>query len=897
MCGGELEIAKRSYQAKTACKSDKSLENLKEKNMGDLTSFAVHRCRFIDFAPSPINALAFPPLPLPSLKGKTPENERARTREKLFGTLAVGRANGDIELCEWSGEEGAHQSAQAWVVQKTLAGPSPSKVDSLAFTLRHPDTFTPTHVPSHSDLRLFSSGGGSEVVEWDLQRGCVRRTISSQGGSIWCIAANPASTLLALGCEDGSVHLLSLAADTLTHHRRFDRVKSRLLSLAWGPPVPRPPRRKNDAQKNGDLDASDDEDDDEDEWSDSWLVTGGSDSCLRKWNVATGGVLYKMGTDKVRGERTLVWAVGVLGDGTIVSGDSLGSVKFWDSKMCTQLQSFTAHGADVLCLTIGPEGHTVYTSGVDQKTVQFSYVASDPTKPSSAPSSPSRWIQSCSRRMHSHDVRSLAIWPPYSPLPHSYNRKIYNGQPIAPVLASAGLDMSVVLTPALSTMMTTSMIAPRIVNPLATSAVSTFEDAYYRRVPYSSTICVARRARLIACMQETGLNIWRILERAEVDSDPGGLNGGEERSAWKKMVEMDIHTRTNLIACALSDDGRWLVVSDLYEAKLFELITTPAGDLKPRRIKSFASAIRSQLSPDDPSLGGSAFAFTPDSSKLVMATATTAYILIVDLSMEDPVVLRRFDQHRNKGPADGRMKKKSKMNGTWDDDDPSSHATAAVNRLAVSPDGQWLATSDDLCRTYIFNLDSSQYHTTLPSLPFPPNVLSFLPENPHILLSALPNNSLHLFDIERNEVPPWARELCRRLPKRFTDALDPVLGLSFVPARSSTVGVDQGSLEQPQTAKDALFWSSTWICKVKLDVPSSWGSSKKRRQPEERDARHLVEVSVSEEAANFKMVTHFRSILAVHFLDSDELVVVERPLVDVLSKLPPAYFKPKYGRT
>lgn len=78
-----------------------------------------------------------------------------------------------------------------------------------------------------------------------------------------------------------------------------------------------------------------------------------------------------MATDKIRGERTLVWTVGVLGyihlqavgvlclprsrrDGTIISGDSLGMVKFWDSRTCTQLQTFKAHGADVLCMAIDP---------------------------------------------------------------------------------------------------------------------------------------------------------------------------------------------------------------------------------------------------------------------------------------------------------------------------------------------------------------------------------------------------------------------------------------------------------------------------------------------------------------------------------------------------------------
>jgi len=41
-------------------------------------------------------------------------------------------------------------------------------------------------------------------------------------------------------------------------------------------------------------------------------------------------------------------------DGTMVSGDSLGIVKFWESRTSTQLQSFQGHGADVLCLAIGP---------------------------------------------------------------------------------------------------------------------------------------------------------------------------------------------------------------------------------------------------------------------------------------------------------------------------------------------------------------------------------------------------------------------------------------------------------------------------------------------------------------------------------------------------------------
>jgi WD40 repeat protein len=98
--------------------------------------------------------------------------------------------------------------------------------------------------------------------------------------------------------------------DTLSHYRRFDRVKCRILSIAWAPPLP---REYSKASNPSNSDESSDDDDNQDDWSDAWLVTGGSDSSLRKWDISTGRVIDRMGTDKIRGERTLVWTVGVLG--------------------------------------------------------------------------------------------------------------------------------------------------------------------------------------------------------------------------------------------------------------------------------------------------------------------------------------------------------------------------------------------------------------------------------------------------------------------------------------------------------------------------------------------------------------------------------------------------------
>lgn len=40
--------------------------------------------------------------------------------------------------------------------------------------IRHPEDLGEDDVPTFSDLRLFSSGGGRELLEWDLERSCIR---------------------------------------------------------------------------------------------------------------------------------------------------------------------------------------------------------------------------------------------------------------------------------------------------------------------------------------------------------------------------------------------------------------------------------------------------------------------------------------------------------------------------------------------------------------------------------------------------------------------------------------------------------------------------------------------------------------------------------------------------
>ena len=99
---------------------------------------------------------------------------------------------------------------------------------------------------------------------------------------------------------------------------------------------------------------------------------------------------------------------------------------------------------------------------------------------------------------------------------------------------------------------------------------------------------------------------------------------------------------------------------------------------------------------------------------MVLASASTSTVLIIDVSTEEPTVLRQFDQHGKLVPVSGgRLVRGSSRSQVQDADDdegelPQANGPPSVVRMAVSPDGQWLATSDELRRTFVFNLDSIQ---------------------------------------------------------------------------------------------------------------------------------------------------------------------------------------------
>ncbi|KAE9366785.1 WD40 repeat-like protein [Stipitochalara longipes BDJ] len=324
----------------------------------------IHRCRFVPFPPSTINALAF------SHSHVSKDQKAAPPR------LAVGRANGDIEL--WNPQGGA------WLQETIIRGGKDRSIDGLVW-IQDPNE----EVDGKTFIgksRLFSIGYTTTVTEWDLAKGRPLRQASGNHGEIWCIAAQPALSKsekganpgqlegqrLIAGCTDGALVLYSTEDEDLQLQRilvRPSAKKAKVISVVF---------------QNRNI-----------------VIAGCTDSTIRIYDIRTAATMRNMtlGSGPKGGPKEIiVWSVKVLRDGTIVSGDSTGEIKIWDGKLYTLRQRIKSHRQDVLSLATNFDGSAIFSGGMDRRTVVYKPIGKGK----------SRWAEVAHRRFHTHDVKTMA---------------------------------------------------------------------------------------------------------------------------------------------------------------------------------------------------------------------------------------------------------------------------------------------------------------------------------------------------------------------------------------------------------------------------------------------------------------------------------------------------------
>ncbi|CAK1556292.1 unnamed protein product [Leptosia nina] len=265
--------------------------------------------------------------------------------EKRLKLLAVARKDASIEI--WD------VNYSPYLIQ-VIPGAENASVEALAWV----------------NNRLLSTGLGGALVEWDLEYLSIKNSVMLTGFAAWCLDVDNTKTLAAVGTEQGYVNLYSVSDGNIEYKRLFDKQEGRILCCKFN--------------KTGNI-----------------LVTGSIDT-IRLWNANTGHATCRISCNR-RGREVIVWDIGILSDNTIVSGDSLGRLTFWDGNTGDQVESFLSHKADILSLVISEDETYLYCSGIDPVINMFKKIvnADNPSE--------TRWVKNIQRNIHEHDVRALVI--------------------------------------------------------------------------------------------------------------------------------------------------------------------------------------------------------------------------------------------------------------------------------------------------------------------------------------------------------------------------------------------------------------------------------------------------------------------------------------------------------
>lgn len=723
--------------------------------------------------------------------------------------------------------------AHGWHLERTVVGRKDTAVSKLVWL-----------EVDGGGARLFAAGLHGEISEVCLQTLRSKWVVDSYGGAVWDLAVDVGEQKLYAACDDGSLRVFDCGNRQLSYEKMLSgRTPKRLLTVCL----------------QGDI-----------------VYSAGEEGIIRSWTKKSGEPLPNtirvetMG-GAAAGKTTIVWSLKVLSDHTLISGDSLGHTQVWDGRTGGLLASFSQHTADVVALAVNSQENIVFASGNDHKVVMIRLIGKDDTA-----GRPGVWKYSYAHRAHTHDVRALAIGTLMGARRGQETAKrqhTKHGESLElnEIVASGGQDTQI-----------------------CWYNVDQFEKIRPVKVlpyPHRPMISLCKAKKLLLARYETSLKLWQLGDAPVAGSTDTVAT--ESLGALQEDLIFDINlsnaTKGQHTTCAdISPNGAWIAVGSPRGLRLYAIDVGKGPNgyaIEAVKCPKFAPNGTGVLS----------VVFTPDNKRLLLTT-NTGRLFIVCLTHGKggiPTVgfpLGHWETAREILPSPWSLGRLETMDGN--ESSQERYGQDPLQALAVSDDCQWLACADAGNRVHVYALETEAHHGSLPTPPAQHTAMTFLGGD-QLLVSCV-DNDFCLYEVEDCKVSWWHSANPRsNIPRALFDRAkgDMVVGLA------SCVQDDPDMV---------LLYSNSYFVKINFrnsvppvnedliayeNRPLKIANRKKHSKQRKTGSAGLT-ASV---AQNFRITDRYRPVLFLDFINKHELVVVERPWVNILQNfIDPVYVK-KYG--
>ncbi|KAK7891991.1 hypothetical protein WMY93_023954 [Mugilogobius chulae] len=376
-----------------------------------------------------------------------------------------------------------------------------------------------------------------------------------------------------------------------------------------------------------------------------------------------------------------------------------------------------------------------------------------------------------------------------------------------------------------------------VVCPLLDKVEKNTAESELRKMifPLKSLVCCAKKVGLLLFQFPDHLEVWRLGE-SEGNGKPGDRLPVKRKP--EKLIQLKRKGEDHIRCSALSACGGWLAYATISSVRLYKLQHS-GNNISITKISKLPKVLSSAHQ----------LCFSPDSTKL-FASSTQSSVIVTSLCQLECKYVHTLQ--------------------------PKSGSQQSVHLLAPSDDGKWLATANTDYEVHVYNLNKLKLHCTVPVYGSCPTAIAIHPTTNNLVIVHA-DKQVFEFSLGQKEYTDWSRKLQKQgLHPHWLERDTLISSISF----------------NHKNPAHIIMHDNYMLCVIDQSLPLP---DHKTRLYNQMTLRGLPESQRVRQSHAFKICKSFQDVLSVSSLEDQSLVIVERPLLDIMSQLPAPVLQKKFA--